>query len=548
MSSPHFASSSAVSQGHELALIVAACVGVAALLRGLMTIQIDRRLEDWMPPVFEPRSIAAAIGGAVAVVVAVAIVAGAPSWVSSQYHQFVNGDTVGHHEDPRARLTSAGNNGRVPQWEVAFESFEAQPLHGEGAGTYQLAWARNRPYRFTVIDAHSLYIEVLGEMGVVGFLLIAGTVIAIMVGLARRVRGEERQVYAALLVLGLVWAVHAGVDWDWEMPAVTLWLFALAGLALAKPIGDRMPVAMATFEPGRLVRIVAAICVGVLAVTPAAIAISQSRLDKAVADFRAGDCGATIDASLGSLDALKVRPEPYELIGYCDIRLGQGRLAVLQMRNAVDRDPESWEPHYGLALALASEGRDPMPELETAHRLNPLEETMTEDDRGDARRDPPENAKGGPSRPAFRSDLSRAGRLVVGAAALARTHPQAHRDACAEQSDADDQDRDREEAGEWKRAAAASAGALAVFLRFGFTGAFRPFAGGFFLLAGLRARAVRPFAGGFFLVAGLFRRAGALCLLARFFFFAAGFRDTARSRRCRCWTFPRGRASRRCRS
>ena len=221
-----------------------------------------------------------------------------------------------------------------------------------------------------MIDAHSLYIEVLGELGVVGFLLIAGAVVAIGVGLARRCRGEERQVYAALLVLGGIWAVHAGADWDWEMPVVTLWFFALAGLGLAKPLGERAPLG-ASFEPSRMVRIVAALCIGVLAITPAAIAISQSRLDKAVADYRAGDCGAAINASLGSLDALKVRPEPYELIGYCDMRLGQGRLAILQMENAIDRDPESWETHYGLGLALAADGRDPLPELERAPRTQP---------------------------------------------------------------------------------------------------------------------------------------------------------------------------------
>ena len=107
-----------------------------------------------------------------------------------------------------------------------------------GRGTYQLRWAKNRPYRFTVIDAHSLYIEVLGEFGLVGFLLIGGALIAVFVGLARRVRGEDRHLYAAVLALGAVWAVHAGIDWDWEMPAVTLWLFALAGLGLSKPVSE----------------------------------------------------------------------------------------------------------------------------------------------------------------------------------------------------------------------------------------------------------------------------------------------------------------------
>jgi hypothetical protein len=122
-----------------------------------------------------------------------------------------------------------------------------------------------------------------------------------------------------------------------------------------------------------MVRIVGALCVGVLAITPAAIAISQSHLERSVAEFDRGECDGAINSALGSLDALKVRPEPYEIIGYCDARAGQNQLALLAMRNAVSRDPHSWETHYGLAIARAASGSDPMPQLYLARSLNPLE-------------------------------------------------------------------------------------------------------------------------------------------------------------------------------
>jgi O-antigen ligase len=377
VSSAEFASSAGVSQGHELALVVIVCIGVAAVTRALLTRRSDQLLEEWIPPVFEPRTIAAAAAATAVVLLLAVAVLDVPGWVGSQYDNFVQGNEVGHVNDPRERLTSSGNNGRIKQWKVALDAFEEAPLIGKGAGTYQLQWAQHRPYRFTVIDAHSLYVEALGEFGIVGFLLIVGVVVSIFVGLARRLRGEERRVYGAVIALATVWAAHAMVDWDWEMPVVTVWLFALAGLALAKPAGDRAR-GIRTVEPGRTVRIAVAIGIGVLAVTPAAIAISQSRLDKAVVAFDRGDCNAAIGSALDSLDALKVRPEPYELIGYCDARLGQGELAEKAMRNAVSRDPENWETHYGLALVLAAEGRDPMPQLYESRRLNPLEPRVQE--------------------------------------------------------------------------------------------------------------------------------------------------------------------------
>lgn len=374
LSSARFASPEAISQGHRLALVVGLCVVGAAFLR-FLALRVDERLDSWRPPRAEPRAVAGLLGGGLVVLVALGLLAGAPSWIDSQYHRFVNGDVVGHVNDPRARLTSAGNNGRIPQWNVALDAFGEAPLAGKGAGTYELLWARERPYEFTVIDAHSLYVEVMGELGLAGLLLIGGAIVSIFIGLGRRLRGEDRHLYAAVLAISTVWAVHAGIDWDWEMPAVTLWFFALAGLGLARPIVTK-PAFAATFEPGRMVRIVAAICIGVLAVTPAAIAVSQSHLDRAVTEFDQGRCDRAIGSALDSLDALKVRPEPYEVIGYCDARVGQDQLALLAMENAVSHDPDSWETHYGLAIVRAAAGLNPMPQLRLARRLNPLEPSV----------------------------------------------------------------------------------------------------------------------------------------------------------------------------
>ncbi len=66
----------------------------------------------------------------------------------------------------------------------------------------------------------------------VGALLLVAALLTILWGFAARARGDDRPLYAALLAAGLAWACHAGVDWDWEMPAVTLPAVVLAGVAL----------------------------------------------------------------------------------------------------------------------------------------------------------------------------------------------------------------------------------------------------------------------------------------------------------------------------
>lgn len=153
-----------------------------------------------------------------------------------------------------------------------------------GAGTYALLWDQERQREFQVEDAHTLYLEMLGELGVVGLLLILVVVGVVLIGLLLRVRGPSRGVAAGLLGAALTWVLHAGIDWDWEMPAVTVWFFAIGGLAVARRVtgggedgDDPRPARTSAQGPPRLVRLLAALGCLLLAVVPARIALSAAR-------------------------------------------------------------------------------------------------------------------------------------------------------------------------------------------------------------------------------------------------------------------------------
>jgi len=154
--------------------------------------------------------------------------------------------------------------------------------------------------------------------------------------LALRARGPDRAVWAALLAAGLVWAARAGIDWDWEMPVVTLWFFAAGGAAVARRPHD----------PSRGGK------------TPAVIRWPTAAVIAAVAEAR------------GSLALLPVRARPHEIIGFCAARDGRAAAGVRPLRRAVERDPRNWEYYYGLAIVRGSAGLDPRPAARTALRLN----------------------------------------------------------------------------------------------------------------------------------------------------------------------------------
>jgi hypothetical protein len=125
------------------------------------------------------------------------------------------------------RLASIQSN-RYDYWKAAVDAFAGHPLGGEGSGSFRVIWLRERPFLESVRDGHSLYLETAAELGLGGLLalalLIGGTTLA-----AIRAGPQAAGAVAALAAF----ALHAGVDWDWELPALALVALALAARLIA---------------------------------------------------------------------------------------------------------------------------------------------------------------------------------------------------------------------------------------------------------------------------------------------------------------------------
>jgi O-antigen ligase len=108
---------------------------------------------------------------------------------------------------------------RGDYWHVAWHVGLHHPLAGTGAGTFDLAWAAYGDLAKwgDVLDAHNLYLETFAELGLVGLVL----VFALAAPVVAALRGRASAATAAALGGAVAYLVHAGVDWDWEMPAVT---------------------------------------------------------------------------------------------------------------------------------------------------------------------------------------------------------------------------------------------------------------------------------------------------------------------------------------
>jgi hypothetical protein len=360
----------AVSQGHRVALAAGICAAACAALRLCFAIGLDPRLRGAAGRAqMSRRARLTPIAGAIASVLVLALALGVPHRVERDWQRFISGATPhGNASDLRQRLTDPSNNGRTDLWRVALHGFSASPLHGYGAGMYQTLWDRNRPRFVYTINAHSLYLEAMAELGVPGLALLLVAIFAVLYGLGRRARGPRRSIYGALLAVGVVWALRAGVDWDWEMPVVTLGFFACAGAALSPRKGSGPG-----WVPGYNSRMILGLLCLVTLVTPVLIIGSQNRLEQAESALYTGNCVKAGSAALSSIGWLDIRPEPYEILGLCDVKRGLPRLGVAAMEQAVRRDPGSWETYYTLAIAQGAAGIDPRPAAERALRMNPLD-------------------------------------------------------------------------------------------------------------------------------------------------------------------------------
>ena len=112
---------------------------------------------------------------------------------------------------------------------VAWTEYGEHPLLGSGAGTFADYWLRYGDPSLAggALDAHNLYFETLAELGP-WLALLAAT---LALPLAAAFTARTHPLTAGAIGAYVAFLAHAALDWDWELPVVTL-----AGLACAASV------------------------------------------------------------------------------------------------------------------------------------------------------------------------------------------------------------------------------------------------------------------------------------------------------------------------
>jgi hypothetical protein len=136
-----------------------------------------------------------------------------------------------------SRLTSVSSN-RYEYWRVGLNAFTDHPVQGLGAGGFRVEWLRERTIAEAAKDVHSLEFEMAAELGLVGLLAFVIMVVGVAAA-TRRALMRRPSVAAGWFAALLVWFLHASIDWDWQLPAVTLPAIVLAGALIAVAEAER---------------------------------------------------------------------------------------------------------------------------------------------------------------------------------------------------------------------------------------------------------------------------------------------------------------------
>jgi tetratricopeptide (TPR) repeat protein len=357
-----------VHQGHRAALVI----GIACILSALVWLgltELGRRLPT------PSRRAGQATAIAIVVLVVAAIVAAHPIAKFDAFKS--NSSSAGSSSTVTTNhLLSSSGSGRWQFWGAASSEFQAHPLNGGGAGSWAAWWLQHGslPGVFTEF-AHSLYLEALAELGIIGLLLIGGGVLAAAAGAVRSALTLRSGEVAAAAACGIAFFVAAAYDWIWQLAGVAVVGVGMLGFALGALPSTR---AVAWARVGALRPTLAVVAVA--AIIPQFVVLAAGiHLRNSQAAFNAGDAAKARSEALAAKALEPWAASPYLQVGQILQAQGQYGAAAGWLDQAISRSRRDWtlwliaaqiqaqraiEGHHG-AVALAKRDAD------EARRLNP---------------------------------------------------------------------------------------------------------------------------------------------------------------------------------
>jgi O-antigen ligase len=359
-----FGTSAAETAGVQAALLILAICAACAIAYAVLTSFVPEGLAV-------PR-----VGWAViAVIGVIAVVAADPGARLREFKappppQLVSGAIA-----VDTHLSSGSGSGRWQFWDSALEQFSHHPVTGGGAASYESWWARHGTLDWFVRNAHSLWLETLGELGLVGLLLLGGGfAVGLGAGISRlrRAIGAERTTIAALVATVAAFVLGAALDWVWQLPTIV----ALAMLSLGLLVGPATARGPAPPQPRRVpFGAQAAIVIGAWVVLCAQTIpfLASQEIGASQRAARDGNLGQALEHARSAQAIQPWAASPRLQLALVEEEAGRIDLARKELPGAIERDTADWRLQVVASRLAVKAGDIPAARraLARARELNP---------------------------------------------------------------------------------------------------------------------------------------------------------------------------------
>lgn len=333
--------------GGAVAVLGLALTVVGALLPPVVE-WVQHAVRDRLPE--RPgASVLGGVGAGVALLTSVVALAApgpparARTWVADQWHACRN--PVAEVQDPgnASSYFATTGTGRCDYYRVAIGDLRQHPLHGVGAGNFRSTYVLERRTEEEPRVTHSLPMQLLAELGVVGGALGALALACVLLAAWRFVRsgGGRDPVFAGAIAAIAYWVAHASVDWLWQLTAVSLPAVVLSGglVACISPAQRRVqPEVAAPLAAAAILAVIAL----VVPVTMADHALRRARDEGLRRDHPA-------EALAQARDAQRFDPtwaEPAITEGSLLLAAGKREAAAKAGARAARLEPKTWTVQY----------------------------------------------------------------------------------------------------------------------------------------------------------------------------------------------------------
>jgi O-antigen ligase len=260
-----------------------------------------------------------------------------------------------------AALAARGSEPRSAYWDVTLHEIVRQPLLGSGAGTWRQVWLEHRHVENAALNAHSLYLEVLSEVGPVGLALI---LIGLLAPLVAAVRARRETRVPTIAAAYSAFLLHLGVDWNWQISAALLCGLLLAGALLRATCDSASPARR------KVPRLAATASATALIVAGSVVWAGGYFTSRAQEQLRSAQWAGALRDARKAQRLVPWSAEPWRLRGQAQLAEGRTDDALRSFRRGLDLDPNNAE--LWLALAGVATGAEQRLAHKRQAQLDPL--------------------------------------------------------------------------------------------------------------------------------------------------------------------------------